>query len=71
MTSWPYFAYYASDQFEAENRPHLKLNFNGGHLLVHIDPMHNKSDTATLSFFTYMGRNCGAAFISRDKNKDG
>ena len=29
MTSWPYFAYYVSDQFEAENRPHLKLNFNG------------------------------------------
>ena len=71
MTICPYFACYASDEFEAENRPHLKLNLMGVRFLVQIDLMHNKRDTPTSSFLTYMGRNCGAAFISRDKDKDG
>ena len=39
--------------------------------LVQSNQMHNKLDTVTSLFFTYMGQNCGAAFIIRDKDKDG
>ena len=38
---------------------------------VQVNQMHNKLDTATSLFFTYVGQNCGAAFITRDKDKDG
>ena len=43
----------------------------GVSFLVQIDPMNNKRDMAASSFSTFMGRNCGAAFLSRDKDKDG